>query len=206
LIFKSSDVFKQIAEQTLRSNQTAAPRLHNAAQCANGSSMHIRVDDLEGTQVLALLREHLGSMEHTAPPESRHALDLSGLRDPAVTFWSIWDGEILAGFGALKRLTSSHAEIKSMRTAASHLRRGVASRMLRHLITEAATRGYTRISLETGSMAFFDPARRLYESFGFVPCEPFGSYGPDPNSTFMTLDGLSANPGFTRLNGISRSS
>jgi putative acetyltransferase len=168
--------------------------------------MHIRVDDLEGTQVQALLREHLGSMEHTAPPESRHALDLSGLRDPAITFWSIWDGEILAGFGALKHLTSSHAEIKSMRTAASHMRRGVGSQMLKHLIAEAAARGYTKISLETGSMPFFHPARCLYESFGFVSCPPFGEYRPDPNSTFMTLDGLAPDSDIVRLNKFPRSS
>jgi len=149
--------------------------------------MDIRVDNLKSPAVLALLREHLRSMEHTAPAESRHALDLEGLTDPAVTFWTAWDGEALAGFGALKHLTSSHAEIKSMRTAATHLRRGVASRMLRHIIIEAAARGYARLSLETGSMAFFEPARRLYQSFGFVPCAPFGGYRRDPNSVFLTL-------------------
>lgn len=149
--------------------------------------MDIRVDNLKSPAVLALLREHLRSMEHTAPAESRHALDLEGLTDPAVTFWTAWDGEALAGFGALKHLTPSHAEIKSMRTAATHLRRGVASRMLRHIIIEAAARGYARLSLETGSMAFFEPARRLYQSFGFVPCAPFGGYRADPNSVFLTL-------------------
>lgn len=152
------------------------------------SSLDIRLDNLEGPEVLALLQEHLGSMEHTAPAESRHALDLVGLRDPAITFWSVWDGPALAGFGALKHMTESHAEIKSMRTASSHLRRGVASKMLRHLIQEAATRGYSRLSLETGSMEFFEAARRLYASFGFTSCPPFGNYRPDPNSVFMTLD------------------
>ncbi|WP_170299052.1 GNAT family N-acetyltransferase [Pseudoxanthomonas sacheonensis] len=127
-------------------------------------------------------------MEHTAPAESRHALDLAGLRDPAITFWSVWDGPALAGFGALKHMTESHAEIKSMRTATSHLRRGVASKMLRHLIQEATARGYSRLSLETGSMEFFEAARRLYATFGFAPCPPFGNYRPDPNSVFMTLD------------------
>lgn len=133
-----------------------------------------------------MLREHLDSMAPTAPAESRHALDLTGLRGADVTFWSIWDGPALAGFGALKHLTGSHAEIKSMRTSASHLRQGVASRMLQHIIQEAAARGYSRLSLETGSMAFFEAARRLYLSFGFVPCPPFGNYKPDPNSVFMT--------------------
>src|SRR5688572_23750712 len=98
-------------------------------------------------------------MAPTAPAESRHALDLDGLRGSDVTFWTIWDGAVLAGFGALKQLTSAHAEIKSMRTAATHLRQGVASRMLQHLIREAAARGYSRLSLETGSMEFFAAAR-----------------------------------------------
>ncbi|MCW0201423.1 GNAT family N-acetyltransferase [Rhodanobacter thiooxydans] len=93
---------------------------------------------------------------------------------------------MLAGFGALKHLTESHAEIKSMRTAASHLRQGVASRLLQHIIQEAVARGYSRLSLETGSMAFFEGARRLYASSGFVSCPPFGSYKADPNSVFMT--------------------
>jgi putative acetyltransferase len=148
--------------------------------------MEIRVDPLESADVLALLQEHLRSLAPTAPAESRHALDLAALRAPDITFWTIRDGSALAGFGALKHLSSTDAEIKSMRTATSHLRRGVASMMLRHLIGEAAVRGYARLSLETGSMEFFEPARRLYASFGFVPCEPFGNYRADPNSVFMT--------------------
>ena len=154
--------------------------------------MDIRLDDLQGEAVIALLREHLDSMAPTAPAESRHALDLSGLRSPEVTFWSIWDGTELAGFGAIKRLTDEHAEIKSMRTASAHLRKGVASALLRHIIQEAKSRGYSRLSLETGSMAFCASARNLYASFGFSPCGPFGNYRPDPNSVFMTmqLDGL----------------
>lgn len=137
-------------------------------------------------------------MEHTAPAESRHALDLSGLRSPDITFWSIRDGSELAGFGALKHMTDSYAEIKSMRTAASHLRQGVASRLLQHIIQEAAARGYSKLSLETGSMEFFEAARRLYASFGFVPCPPFGDYRPDPNSVFMTLEvgGLASDNSF----------
>ncbi len=148
--------------------------------------MEIRIDNLEGPEVLTLLREHLNSLAPTAPAESRHALDLSGLRGPDITFWSIWDGPVLAGFGALKHLSESHAEIKSMRTATTYLRQGVAEKMLRHIIQEATVRGYSRLSLETGSMDFFEPARRLYASFGFVPGLPFGNYKPDPNSVFMT--------------------
>lgn len=148
--------------------------------------MDIRSDDLSGAEIQSLLREHLDAMERTSPPESRHALDLAGLRQPGVTFWSIWDGDELAGCGALKALDATHAEIKSMRTAASHLRKGVASKMLEYLIAEAHRRGYRRLSLETGSMAYFEPARRLYARFGFEPCAPFGSYVEDPNSVFMT--------------------
>jgi len=170
----------------------------SATVAPTGNDLDIRVDDLDGPEVLALLQEHLGSMEHTAPAESRHALDLAGLREPGITFWSIWDGPALAGFGALKHMTESHAEVKSMRTATSHLRRGVASKMLEHLIREAAARGYSRLSLETGSMEFFEAARRLYASFGFTSCLPFGNYKPDPNSVFMTLNiaGLAADDSF----------
>ncbi len=148
--------------------------------------MRILIDNLEGAEIRGLLSEHLQAMERTSPPESRHALDIAGLRQPGVTFWSIWDGDELAGCGALKALDATHAEIKSMRTAASHLRKGVASKMLEYLIAEARRRGYRRLSLETGSMAYFEPARRLYASFGFVPCAPFGSYIEDPNSVFMS--------------------
>ncbi|TKR30121.1 GNAT family N-acetyltransferase [Luteimonas gilva] len=148
--------------------------------------MEIRADDLEGPEVLGLLQEHLSAMQLTSPPESRHALDAAGLRRPDVAFWSIWDGAELAGCGALKELDATHAEIKSMRTAAAYLRKGVASKMLEHLIAEARRRGYRRLSLETGSMAYFEPARKLYASFGFVPCAPFGNYKEDPNSVFMT--------------------
>lgn len=149
--------------------------------------MIIRGADPGHPAVQALLLEHLASMEHTAPPESRHALDVSGLKGPDISFWSIWDGTNIAGIAALKRLSDSHAEIKSMRTATSYSRRGVATRMLRHLIREASANGCSSLSLETGSMAFFEPARCLYRSFGFVECPPFADYKPDPNSTFMTL-------------------
>lgn len=148
--------------------------------------MDIRLDTLEDPKVLALLREHLDALAPTAPAESRHALNLDGLRRPDVTFWCAWDGPVLAGFGALRQIDPAHGEIKSMRTGATHLRRGVASRMLQHLIDVANARGYARLSLETGSMAYFEPARTLYASFGFAPCAPFGDYRADPNSVFMT--------------------
>jgi putative acetyltransferase len=146
------------------------------------------VDDLSGPEIIALLQEHLRCMALVSPPESRHALDLDGLRKPDLTFWSIWDGPDLAGCGALKELNALHGEIKSMRTASAHLRKGVASQMLGHIIGEAKCRGYRRLSLETGSMEYFEPARRSYASFGFAHCRPFATYVEDPNSVFMTKE------------------
>jgi len=127
-------------------------------------------------------------MAQVSPPESRHALNLDGLRKPDITFWTIWNGATLAGCGALKELTPHHGEIKSMRTATTYLRQGIASRMLTHITTEAKRRGYRRLSLETGAFPYFEPARKLYASFGFSPCEPFATYKLDPNSVFMTKE------------------
>jgi putative acetyltransferase len=148
--------------------------------------MIIQVDDLRGSEIAKLLTEHLDDMAAVSPPESRHALDLDGLRQRGVTFWSAWEGPELVGCGALKELDRSHAEIKSMRTAPAHRGKGIGARILEHLIAEAKRRGYTRLSLETGAMPFFTPAHRLYRKFGFKACDPFGSYVADSNSVFMT--------------------
>ena len=150
--------------------------------------MEIRTDDLKGQEIAALLREHLECMARVSPPESRHALDLEGLRQPGITFWSVWDDQQLAGCGALKQIDATHGEVKSMRTAQAYLRRGIATLLLRHIIAEARRRGYTRLSLETGSMPYFEPARRLYRKIGFRQCEAFFGYKPDPNSTFFTRE------------------
>jgi putative acetyltransferase len=150
--------------------------------------MQIRRADLDSPAFAALLEEHRAAMQATAPAESQHALDLEGLRQPVVRVWTLHDGDALLGCGALQRLDAAQAEIKSMRTARAHLRKGVARTMLEHLLAEARASGYRRVSLETGSMAYFEAARRLYASFGFVECAPFGHYTADPNSTFMTLD------------------
>jgi putative acetyltransferase len=149
--------------------------------------MEIRIDDLRGIEIARLLEQHLQEMRATSPPESVHALDLEGLRSPEITFWTIWEGTVLAGCGALKELDPGHGEVKSMRTAPEFRKQGVAGLMLRHLIAEARKRNYNRLSLETGSMAFFEPARRLYRKFGFEPCGPFSTYVEDSNSVFMTL-------------------
>ena len=148
--------------------------------------MDIRRDDLRGPEIAQLLQEHLHDMHRVSPPESVHALDLESLRQPDITFWTIWDAGTLAGCGAIKELDPQHAEIKSMRTASAHRRKGVARQLLQHLLAEARQRGYTRVSLETGAMDFFLPARALYASFGFENCPPFSDYIADPNSVFMT--------------------
>ncbi|MCL6660691.1 MULTISPECIES: GNAT family N-acetyltransferase [Paenibacillus] len=148
--------------------------------------MEIKVDDLSGGQVKALIAEHLQGMAADSPPESIHALNLDGLKKPEITFWCAWEGDDLLGCGAIKELDPEHAELKSMRTASAHLRKGVARKILAHIMDVAVDRGYKRISLETGSMDSFIPARKLYEDFGFEYCEPFADYILDPNSTFMT--------------------
>jgi putative acetyltransferase len=147
----------------------------------------IVADDLDSAEVISLLGEHLQGMAEHSPPESIHALDLQGLKAPDVTFWTAWAGETLCGCCALKELDAKHGEIKSMRTAASHLRRGVAAAMLEHVITEAKRRSYERLSLETGSGPGFDAALTFYERFGFAFCGPFADYTDDPFSRFMTL-------------------
>jgi putative acetyltransferase len=150
--------------------------------------MHIQRANLDDPAFATLLQEHAAAMAATAPSESQHALDLSELRDPDVRVWTLHlDGQ-LAGCGALQHLDREHVEIKSMRTSRHHQRRGVARAMLQHLLGEARASGYTRASLETGSMDYFEAARRLYMSAGFRPCPPFGSYGEDPNSCFLTLE------------------
>jgi len=150
--------------------------------------MDIRPDDLTGSDVIDLLREHLRDVALHSPPESIHALDVEALRQPGISFWAAWqDGELL-GCGALKQLDAQHAEIKSMRTAARHRRQGVAAALLRHILDEARQRGYRRLSLETGSAAAFAPAHHLYASFGFVPCGPFANYLADPYSVFMSRE------------------
>ena len=151
------------------------------------NGMRIRLDDLCGPEIRALLAEHLAHMLSISPPESVHALDLDALRRPEISFWTVWSagGELL-GCGALKAIDARHAEIKSMRTAAAHRKRGVARAVLEHILAEARRRGCARLSLETGAEPAFAPARALYERFGFGYCPPFEGYAEDPNSVFMT--------------------
>lgn len=148
----------------------------------------IKPDDLASIEVIELIREHLRDMALLSPPDSIHALGLEALRKRDVTFWSAWSKDELLGCGALKELDRQHGEVKSMRTSSSHLRKGVAKRVLSHIIEESRRRDYRRLSLETGSQSAFEPARRLYSSFGFKYCGPFSDYVADPNSVFMTLE------------------
>lgn len=149
-------------------------------------SFAIKPDDLTHPDVAELLADHLREMRVHSPPESVHALDLDALRKPDITFWTIWSGAELVGCGALKELEPEYGEIKSMRTAPEFRGQGAGKSMLRHILNEAHKRGYKRLSLETGSMTAFEPARRLYESHGFEYCEPFADYILDPHSVFMT--------------------
>jgi putative acetyltransferase len=150
--------------------------------------MRIIAGDLDDTRVTALLHVHLLTARAETAPGSAHALDLTGLQSPDITLWTIWDGETLAGVGALKRLSADHGEVKSMHTAQAMRGRGAGRAMLAHIVAAARQAGMSRLSLETGAWDFFRPAHALYRSHGFVDCPAFGEYAPDPNSLFMTLD------------------
>lgn len=149
--------------------------------------MRITLDDLTDPAVVALLEGHVSQLRSISPPESTHALDLDGLRAPGVSVWVARDGEAVLGCGALTEVGPGHGEVKSMRTAPDARRRGVARAVLGEILAEARRRGLARVSLETGSDAFFAPARALYAAHCFTECGPFGSYRLDPHSTFLTL-------------------
>lgn len=150
-------------------------------------TLRIEVDDLSRPQVHALLQEHLSNMYELSPPENVFALDVSKLRAPGITFWTVWEHDVLLGCGALKELSPEHGEVKSMRTPKTLRRRGAGRAVLAHLIDVARQRGYQKLSLETGSHPAFLPAQKLYQSFGFTYSGPFGDYREDPNSVFMEL-------------------
>lgn len=149
--------------------------------------MLIREDDLSGEEIQNLLREHLEDAYRNSPPDSVYALDLTELQKSDISFWSVWEDDVLLGCGALKELDSSHGEIKSMRTTDAALKRGVGSKMLTHIIERARARGYRHLSLETGSNEPYVPARALYTKFGFQECGPFAGYEDGTFSLFMTL-------------------
>lgn len=148
--------------------------------------MRIQESGLDDPRVIALLERHLVSARAETAAGSAHALDLSGLKAPEIRFWSAWEGEAVLGVGALKRLDAVHGEVKSMHTAEAARRRGVGAAMLAWIIAAAGEQGLVRLSLETGSWAYFAPARALYARHGFIECAPFADYRPDPNSVFMS--------------------
>jgi putative acetyltransferase len=151
------------------------------------AALVIALEDPRAADVRALLERHLAFAHETSPPEDVHALDVAGLLDASIAFFGArHDGELVA-VGALKQLDPSHGELKSMHTAAAARRQGAGRFMLEYLLALARDREYERVSLETGSMEAFAPARTLYRSAGFRECGPFGDYAPSPNSTFMTI-------------------
>jgi putative acetyltransferase len=149
--------------------------------------MRIEIDDLSRPAVHGLLNEHLANMYELSPPESVFALDLSKLKSPDITFWTAWEGDDLLGCGALKELNARHGEIKSMRTPAKLRGRGAGRAVLGRIVETARERGYTLLSLETGTHPAFLPAQQLYRSAGFHECGPFADYEEDPHSLFMEL-------------------
>lgn len=150
------------------------------------SQLQIRQDDLTGSKVVALVKEHLENVKEITPPESIHSLDLQALRSPDITFYTAWEDDELLGCGALKKLDAKSGEVKSMRTAKAHRRKKVASKILEHIIKEAKRRSYEHLNLETGVFPEFAPARALYTLYGFEYRGPFAEYIDDPNSVFMT--------------------
>jgi putative acetyltransferase len=148
----------------------------------------IRPGNLDDPRILALLDVHLALARAVSPPESTHTFDAGGLSGPGISFWAAWDGDALLGFGALAELAPDHGEVKSMHVAEVARGRGVGGAILRFIQREAQARGYRRLSLETGAMDYFAPARAMYRRHGFRDCDPFGRYRPDQNSQFMTMD------------------
>jgi putative acetyltransferase len=149
--------------------------------------MDIHEDDLTRAQSQDLVRLHLSGMAANTPPGHVFALDTSGLRSPDVTVWSAWAGGEILGIAALRQLDRQTGELKSMRTHPDHLRKGVAARLLEHIIGQARQRGLARISLETGSGAAFEPALRLYRKRGFINGESFGDYVASDFNQFLHL-------------------
>ena len=150
--------------------------------------MQIRTGDIGDPRVVALLEYHTMTARAQTAPGSAHALDLNAFSAPDIALWTGWDGETLVAVGALKMISAAHGEVKSMHTLETARRRGFAGQMLRHIISQARSRGLSRLSLETGSWDYFKPAYALYRAHGFVPCGPFEGYREDPNSLFLTLE------------------
>ena len=139
-------------------------------------------------KVNELLTKHFIELRSVSPAGSTHVLDITGLKDQSIKFWSLWDNDELIGCGALKFLDKIHGEFKSIRVVDKFRKKGVGEKMINHLIEEAKKLGIKKLSIETGSGKFFEPARKLFVNFGFQPCLPFAHYKEDPNSCFYTKD------------------
>lgn len=150
--------------------------------------MRIEQGRLDDPRVRALIAHHQAEAHASTPTDNAHAMDADGLNHPAITFLSVWDGEQLLGIGAMRELDPGHAELKSMRTDSAHLRKGVSRALLEHMVGIARTRGYTRLSLETGTAPMFGPANAMYERHGFVDGPAFGGYPASPHNRFMYMD------------------
>lgn len=142
--------------------------------------------DLTDPRLIALLEIHVASATADMPRESCHALDVAALQRPEIGIWAMWQDDRLLGVGALRDLGGGHGEVKSMHVAAAARGRGLGAAMLSHIVDMARARGFRRLSLETGGIAYFAPARSLYAQYGFVPCDAFGDYRPDPNSVYLS--------------------
>jgi len=169
---------------------TVSPKTFASRGFTSLREMRIKIADggLDDPRVQALVAHHFHTARAETAPGSAHALDLNELNSPDIHFWAAWEGDRIVAVGALKRLSASHGEIKSMHTEQSHRRKGTGSAMLRHIVAMARQMGLGRLSLETGSWPYFDAARAFYKRHGFVECPPFGSYVLDRNSVFMTLE------------------
>ena len=150
--------------------------------------MRIIAGDFNNPQVRALLKHHVATARAETAAGSAHALDLESMKASDINFWAAWDGDVLLGVGALKRLSNDHGEIKSMHTVRASRRKGVGTAILLHIVEAARAMGLSRLSLETGSWPYFLPAREFYKRHGFLECLPFEKYVSDPNSVFMSLD------------------
>ena len=145
-------------------------------------------NNFDHPEVNSLLTKHFIELRSVSPEGSAHVLDIPGLKISSIKFWSLWDNNQLIGCGALKFLSNTHGEFKSIRVADKHRKKGMGEKIISHLITEAKKIGIKKLSIETGAGEFFLPARKLFKKFGFKTCKPFAHYKDDPNSCYFSLD------------------
>ena len=143
--------------------------------------------NFDNSEVNDLLKKHFVELRSVSPAGSTHVLDIDGLKDPSIKFWSLWENNELIGCGALKFLEKNHGEFKSIRVADQFRKKGSGERIINHLIEEAKKLNIVKLSIETGAGEFFLPARNLFSKFGFKKCSPFAHYKDDPNSCYYTL-------------------